>query len=279
MTTITHKETYKIQRAFFYGCSNTAGTELVDADLLGISFQETNKIKNKHQKNPTVFYTDLYSRLQGEDKSSKYYDEMCKQHSYAKHLCDLLKVEYFNFSEPGSSNKRILFNIMTHVTEGRFKKGDVVFVGVTSPLRDMLFDEDGNITNFLFGHKNSLNERQEHYESLLLMNTDYQIALNNIIILQAIESLLFRENIPCVLIETHPYCEHSNEKYSDFEIKTLETHNLQQIYRYTINRINFAPVGSPYKYEGERCGFGHPTLEHHRMFANELYQYLRRNND
>jgi hypothetical protein len=284
MAKIYHNNSeYTIKRAIFYGCSNTAGTELADADIFDMSLQEVNELKLSLSR--TAWNNKLYAKvalIQKNllDSARAYYDKMCNEYSYAKHLGDMLSVECVNFAEPGSSQKKILFNILSDLSKGYYKSGDVVFVGATSPVRDMIIDDTGELHNFVMSHKTSLDHLSSVYEALMIVNNEYQVALNNMILLRTIHSVLHQEKIPCVFIETHPYTPHpsvgvhSNEKFVHQPTNKPVIKQLKKIYQDTLNKINFVPVGTVYKYDGDKCAFGHAGPEHHKLFAQEVYEYL-----
>lgn len=278
MVKIYHNDAqYDIKRAIFYGCSNTAGTELADADIFEMSLQEVNELKLSCSR--IEWNNKLYYRVA--NSTNMTYDQLCYQYSYARRLSGLLSVEYVNLAEPGSSHKKMLFNIMSDIARGYYKQGDVVFIGATSPVRDMIIDDNGDLHNFVMSHKTTLGEDlASTYEALMIINNQYQVALNNMILLRAMHSILLQENIPCIFIETHPYTPHptigihSNEKFVHEQTNKSLINNLKKIYQDTLDRINFVPVGTVYKYGGDRCAFGHASSDNHKLFAREMYEYL-----
>lgn len=189
----------------------------------------------------------------------------------------MLSAEYVNFAEPGTSQKRMLFNIMSHMVNDYYRPGDVIFVGITSPLRDMIIDDTGQLYNFIVS--NTQKPFESLFDAMIALSNKYQVALNNMIILRTLQSVLHQENIRCVFVETHPYTEsafgeHSNEAFLRTETDIDLIINLKKIYQDTIDRLNCAPVGTMYKYQGEKCAYGHASVENHRQFATELYDYL-----
>lgn len=275
MTLIYHNSRqHEIKRAIFYGCSNTAGTELPDADILGMTLEQVNEVKKNYVNKTTQWYTKLFSELPvNTANKSKEYNRLCNRYSYARYLSDYLNVEYINFAEPGSSHKKILFNILDHITTDFYQEGDVVFVAATSPLRDYIIDDNGHGLNFIMSHKETLLQLSPLYESLIQLNNDYYLALNNMIILKAIHDSLAVKNIQCIFIETHSYSEHANGAFLNLPTKTDITKRLMQTYRKILKEIRFAP-GNLYLYQGTFCGFGHAGPGMHKMFAMDLYKYL-----
>lgn len=279
-------EEYNIKRAIFYGCSNTAGSELADADIFDMSLKEVNTLKMRYGR--SNWNAQLYSKVDTmldprcSELAIDRYVKLCNQYSYAKHLSDMLSTEYVNFAEPGTSQKKILFNILSDIANGYYKDGDVVFIGATSPVRDMIIDEEGNLHNFIMSHRHTLKKLETLYDALIQINNEYQVALNNMIILRSIQTVLHQENIPHIFIETHPYIpypddpssQHSNLKFLKTKTDIDLIKRLKTIYKDTFDRLNFVPVGSMYKYKGERCAYGHAGIEAHKMFATEIYDYL-----
>jgi hypothetical protein len=283
MAQIFHNnEQYDIKRSIFYGCSNTAGTEVPDHYIMNTTFEQVNKMKMS--QTPTQWYSKLFESVGGTSPDKREtYNEICKTYSYAKKVSDLLEVDCLNFSEPGSSNKKFLVNILSHITEDFYKEGDVVFIGATSPYRDYLFDGKGKEINYIMGHRGTLFNLIHLEECLVELNSDYQICLNNMICLRSIKDALATVNIPCIFIETHPYfiddryVMHSNVKSFDIDTSSpKELLQLHNIYMDTINRLNFVPLRSIYHYmNGPNCGLGHPNEHSHLLFAQVLYRYLK----
>ena len=175
MAQIFHNnEQYDIKRSIFYGCSNTAGTEVPDHYIMNTTFEQVNKMKMS--QTPTQWYSKLFESVGGTSPDKREtYNEICKTYSYAKKVSDLLEVDCLNFSEPGSSNKKFLVNILSHITEDFYKEGDVVFIGATSPYRDYLFDGKGKEINYIMGHRGTLFNLIHLEECLVELNSDYQI--------------------------------------------------------------------------------------------------------
>jgi hypothetical protein len=117
-------------RIVAYGCSYTAGDELVDHVILGISFDECNKLKNLSNKADT---TDFYKKLP-KDILSKI-EIANRQASWAGQLAMLLNKPFLNRAKGGSGIDEILFNIVSDRTSKIISDTDLIIVGLTYPER------------------------------------------------------------------------------------------------------------------------------------------------
>ena len=65
-------------------------------------------------------------------------EEYQRSHSWPKYLSDLMKVDYKNNGEIGSTNYRIFSNIFEQYSDDKIKEDDLIIIMWSSPIRDHL---------------------------------------------------------------------------------------------------------------------------------------------
>lgn len=116
-------------RILAYGCSWTAGDELLDHEIIGVSFSECNRIKNEC-KHPNVFNAkyNITNRC-----------EINRNASWAAQLAKLMNIPFENRAIGGSSMDHIYYNIYIDMLKEHIGPRDLVLVGLTSPNRFLQF--------------------------------------------------------------------------------------------------------------------------------------------
>lgn len=116
-------------RIVAYGCSWTAGDELLDHEILGVSFSECNRLKREHDS-PNSF-NEKYNII-----------EPCainRNASWAAQLAKLLNKPFENRAVGGSSMDHIYYNVYIDMIKGNITDRDLILVGLTSPNRFLQF--------------------------------------------------------------------------------------------------------------------------------------------
>lgn len=125
-----------ITRIVAYGCSFTAGDELMDHVTMGVGFEECNEIKRKYlgkntygavKKNVPMAMGDFYK-----DYGDRLDDRLCGNSSWAAQVADMLGVPVVNRAIKGSGLDEHYFGIYRDWHKGLIQDGDLVLVGLTS---------------------------------------------------------------------------------------------------------------------------------------------------
>jgi len=119
----------KFDRIIAYGCSWTAGDELLDHEILGVSFAECNRLK-KEFRFPNIF-NKKYNIIEP--------CEINRNASWAGQLAKLLGKPFENRARGGSCMDHIYFNVYMDMLNGSITDRDLVLVGLTSPNRFFQF--------------------------------------------------------------------------------------------------------------------------------------------
>ena len=241
-------------RIIAYGCSYTAGEELLDHEVLGISFEECNRLKNlSNKEDPSSFYKTLSKIVM--DKI-----EITNQHaSWAGQLAKKLNKPLVNRAKGGSGIDEILFNIVADRTSKVISDKDLVVVGLTYPER-IIHITDNQIITLHLGHPHRWPSRDEHKATVQLWN-------NSNTLFNYYKSLFILTKLG-LNIKLQPICmptlDTVNKKLRDQVIIPL-TNEISDYMFFTTETLN---LDFPYK-----CGFGHVAVEAHIELADKLYKH------
>jgi len=136
MVKISIKDTpFDIKRIVAFGCSFTAGTEILDYQLNPYFVDLKNKL-DAYQ---------WWEKLKEDIEQMEFQMELRKKelnHSWAAHLAIQLGVDFINFAEPGNSNEKMYWQIEQKLESGEITNDDLVLVGLTGAQRSMFFSSD-----------------------------------------------------------------------------------------------------------------------------------------
>ena len=263
-------------RLISFGCSFTSGAELIDHELLGISFDDCNKIKQKWLSDKKTMhhfeaYVSSIARI-----TPKEYAEMCSKRSYASKLADKLGLEHVNYAIPGASVDHMVLDLFReHYTQKINAKTDLVFLGITLPHRYLSFSPAGTGVphSRVMSHRDFF-DADVHYNDYKVMQTffcalqnfkNFCIANNFDFYMQpmTIKELLFYN-------PTNPKANMFADIYYDWQYLPTFERILQEILEYAVDPnlslhfpMNFTP-----------CGFDHPPESVHERFSKELYDKI-----
>lgn len=167
-------------RLISFGCSFTSGAELIDHEVLGISFEECNKIKHQwiSDRKPLHKFENYVAR-EGKMTSEEYINASSKR-SYAAKLADKLGLEHVNYAIPGSAVDHMVLDLFRgHYTAKLNPKTDLIFLGMTSPHRYLSFSPEntGAACSRVISDRD-FEDADMHYNDYKVMQT-YLFALQN----------------------------------------------------------------------------------------------------
>ena len=271
-----------IERAVFFGCSFTAGDELYDHLLLGITEDECDALKRK--KGPHAFYHDLiYPKL-----SWPACENYGKTFSWAQKLTNKLQVENLNLARGGAGAKQIFLAVQHYIEEHLPKKTDVVFIGTT--FIERLFNIDENC----LGHVHVLGFKNRYidwkiedllqfftYPEMYVSYYSYYAAIIDILAAKGIEVVFVRMMSNHFFDECEKkFIEHMKnlEKSRDFSNNNyyyaLALSHKSHVDRHTLDITSLTELSFP---EGENGGvyaFGHPKELAHAKLATEIFEEI-----
>lgn len=141
--------TVQFNRVVAYGCSFTAGSELLDY-MLAPHLSESEIDKIKRDKSWTSFYEqhsnpELWNYIRTEQGN----------HSWAKWFANHFPgAGYINRAVMGSSAQGMVASIEIDLANGNLNDTDLIIVGLTSPDRWLYFDKTGKTETPIFGWSN-----------------------------------------------------------------------------------------------------------------------------
>ena len=264
------------KRLISFGCSFTSGSELIDHELLGISFDECNKKKQKWQSDKKTMhqfegYVSSTARI-----TPKQYIEMGSKRSYASKLADKLGLEHVNYAIPGGSVDHMVLDLFReHYTQKINPQTDLVFLGITLPHRYLTFSpEQTGIPHSRVMSDRDFHDSDVHYNDYKVMQTfffalqnfkNFCIANNFDFYMQPvpIKELLFYNR-------TNRKANMFAEIYYDWQYLLTFERIWQEILEYAVD----ANLSLPHPMDFIPCGFEHPPESAHERFSKELYDKI-----
>lgn len=182
MVKLTIKEnTFNVKRILAFGCSFTAGTEILD-DRLNPYFVD---LKNK------LDAYQWWEKLKKDSEQMKLQLELRKQepnHAWPAHLASYLGIDFVNYAQPGNSNELMYWQILQKLESGEITEHDLVLIGTTGTQRSMFFSSTHpEPVSFLLSHAESY--RVELSDQITKYFTDDRLLWNYYRDLKSFESI------------------------------------------------------------------------------------------
>ena len=261
----------RIDRVVAYGCSWTAGSELMDHVHMGVSFDKCNTIKKTYIATGKT-HENMHKFIKKYDIGNPTLVDLNRRSSWAGQVASLLGKPLDNRAEGGSSLDQIYFTLYNDFIKGNILDTDLVLVGITTPYRVARFGYHG-VGSVQLGYH--FREGKEEDKSLIeLFNDDY-LVYSYFKTLQLFGALKDKINIRLqpVIKELYP---HGTETFI-FNIKhTREYANtvwnsLQDVFLLEAEYLrDYIVDGIP-----KRCGFLHQPIESHTELANKIYNQVK----
>lgn len=258
------------KRLVSFGCSFTSGHEIIDHELLNISFDECNAIK---EKIGSIVKFDHYL----EEKTGKSIRELSKissRRAYAAKLASKLNLDYMTYAWHGHALEHSVLLFLNALCEKKLDpKTDLLFFGLTSPQRFLHFGPEGaDLTRVI--HE-PLNDIDLYYNSYKIMQT-FGFSL------QQIYTTCKSLNFDFIMQPVSPkhfmkYDEKVYNYYSDinrgWKFLPLFDKIVDDSLEYSIDQdVNLHIFQDPKIHK--RCQFRHPIEEVHELFAEHLYDKI-----
>jgi hypothetical protein len=134
----------QIHRLVAYGCSYTQGAELADADFIpGLTIDQINSEKNL-LGNPG-FYNKYLGSWFADTRGATIREKEILRAWPSKLIKELgVQWSYLNRARPGSSMQEIVFTLEKDLYNGVIGDNDLIIIGITSPLRVLRFNDQGD---------------------------------------------------------------------------------------------------------------------------------------
>jgi hypothetical protein len=272
-------------RLISFGCSFTAGSELIDHEVLGISFDECNKMKHQWiaDRKPMHKFEDYVSRA-GKMTLEEYINFSSKR-SYAAKLADKLGLEHVNYAIPGSAVDHMVLDLFRgHYTKKLNPETDLIFLGMTTPHRYLSFSpEKTGVPVSRVMSDRDFEDSDMHYNDYKVMQT-YLFALQNFKNFCIVNNFYFymQPSFPKeLLFYNDPKSRHGNmfaDMYVDWQYLPTFKEIFQGILDYSIDpAISLFTAYNNQMHDlvtPPLCGFKHPPEIAHVLFAEALYDKI-----
>lgn len=240
-------------RIVAYGCSYTAGDELLDHEILGISFEECNKLKSlSNKEDPNSFYKKLTPSLITSIETTN------SKASWAGQLAKKLNKPFLNRAKGGSGIDEILVTIISDRTTDIILDRDLIVVGLTYPER-MLHITDNQMFTLHLSHPHRWPSIDTHKASIELWNNSNTL-LNYYKSLFILTKLGLNIRLQPIC---HPALHDTNKKLHEQVLIPLNNE---------ISDYMFSPTETLNTNYPKRCGFGHVAVEAHIELADKIYK-------
>lgn len=254
-------------RILAYGCSYTAGDEIMDHIVMGVSFEECNQWKRDYLKNKTASLS--YTAKFKQDFNIKWDDPLHRNSSWAAQLAELLDLSFENRAMNGSGIDEQYLKIYSDYSQGLILDNDLVLVGLTSMNRMIDFRLKEKITTLI--SKNIPNDVGSKLY-LDMYNDDY-------VVFHYFKTLkLFNDLATKIQLMMQPM---TNDMMGDQLDKLNLPHTrvfAELVWKESINNIllpeeflRLPVIDSILK----RCEFGHPPLESHIELAKKIHKQIK----
>lgn len=256
--------------SYFFGCSMTEASESADHELLGISREECDKLKKKH--NFLTFGKYLYAEVKKKHnlKDSELYDfitERYRKKSWAKYLSNYIKTDYVNLAVGGTGFEYLLMVLEKHIDLINPRE-DIVFIGLTSMDRYFVLDDYWAADNRFLAYG-------DHPYDVLTENTfkwNFWRQIRHITLLLESRNIRYYL-VPVMLHETWYPCEDKFFQFGYLVNKFKENVDdkivpVKQLLTELRERVP--------DYKKFITGHGHVYEEAHQLYAQLIYEAIKK---
>jgi hypothetical protein len=250
-------------RIVAYGCSFTAGSELMDHVHLKMSFDKCNEIKQR-----------MSSSLKNVRKFIDYFkieeaDALNRQHSWVAYLSRKLNKPFENRAEGGSGLDQIYFKIYTDLNAGLISKNDLVIVGLTGISRIVTFNHD-KVQSLLLGWQ--ISEKNSDDKKLIELLTDEWLIFNYYKTLKLLIQLSDKINIRFQFMMP-------NARIDQYDSLKCVSQYITEIWNEIQPLVLFPDAAFCLAPGQQMCGFKHWPVQSHIDLANKIYKNIINNTD
>jgi len=247
-------------RILAYGCSYTAGDEIMDHIILGITFEECNQWKRDYLNKSlaSVAYTSKFKT----DFDIRWDDPLHRASSWAAQVAKMVDLPFENRAMNGSGLDEHYIKIYSDYEKGLILDSDLVLIGLTSMNRMIDFRSKERIATLI-----SRNIPDDVGSRLLLeiYNDDYIVYqyFKTLSLLNSLSSKMKLLMQPMV---------------NDMLPSQLNKLDLQHSRQYANSiwrecRPNI--LSEFYLGNSPKCEFGHPALESHIDLAEKIHGTIK----
>ena len=261
----------KYKRLVVYGCSFTAGDELADSIVLGMTEDEVDLLKRSGMPRE-----ELYGKLHHECI------RVGKTLTWARWVADHYNVPYSNRAQGGGSLQQMVYRMERDYYNGVTHEDDLVIVGLTSMFRWFQFSNKGQEMSWVFSSEMcgmpQLNESLvEYYVTPQNIIWNYHLYLNYMQMLADKRKNIFAVNAIAPFSSEIAFTSSLQDaKLSKDFTKTLDGFE----YPFLLNpKYGMGQIYAHLPKEEATHGYGHPKVKYHKEFAKLVAEWIDRLND
>lgn len=262
--------TRQIDRVVAYGCSWTAGSELMDHVHMGVSFDKCNTIKKTYISTGKT-HENMHKFIDKYNIGDPVNVDRNHRSSWAGQLASLLGKPLENRAEGGSSFDQSYFELYRDYHTGKILPTDLVLFGTTTAYRTVKF-RDHSVGSVQLGY-HFREDKVEDRSLIELFNDDY-LVFTYFKTLSILGSLKAKMNI-----RLQPVVKGLNPFSEEFEFSTIHSRNYAQHVWNEIQDVLLLPDEYLREYivdgKPKRCGFLHEPVESHTELANKIYNQVK----
>jgi hypothetical protein len=246
-----------INRILAYGCSYTAGDEIMDHVIMGVTLEECNRLKKEYIAKETA--TTLQFK---NDFNIKWDEPLHRANSWAAQVAKLVNLPFENRAMNGSGLDEHYLKIYSDYEKGLILDSDLVLVGLTSMNRMIDFRSKRKITTLVsrlipddVGSKLLLDLYNDDYMAYHYFKT---LSLLNglsskmkLLMQPMVNEMLFKQLNKLDLRHTRHY---AHNIWRECQPNILSQYHLERL---------------------PECEFGHPALECHIKLAEKIYENVK----
>ena len=258
------------KRLVSFGCSFTSGHEIVDHELLNISFEECNSLKKKIGS--ISKFDEYLEKTTG--KCIRSLSDISSKRAYAAKLSEKLNLEYKTYAWHGHALEHSVLLFLQALHKGELNPAtDLLFFGLTTPQRYLHFGPDGrDLTRVIHSPFNNIDY---FYNSYKIMQT-YGFCLQQI--LATCKEAKFDFILqPVVPVKFMKYNQEEHNYYADmigcWEFMPLFDKILNESLEYSIDAATHLHDFIDHDIH-KTCQYLHPCEEVHDLFAEHLYDKI-----
>jgi hypothetical protein len=249
-----------INRIVAYGCSYTAGDEIMDHVIIGVTLEECNRLKKEYLAKGTASSANA-SKFKN-DFNIQWNEPLHRASSWAAQVAKLVNLPFENRAMNGSGLDEHYIKIYSDYEKGLILDSDLVLVGLTSMNRMIDFRSKERIATLI-----SRNIPDDVGSRLLLeiYNDDYIVYqyFKTLSLLNSLSSKMKLLMQPMV---------------NDILFKQLNKLDLRHTRHYAHNIWRECQPSILSEFHLERsleCEFGHPALESHIELAEKIHENIK----
>ena len=251
-------------RVIAYGCSLTAGDELMDHVFMNMSFEKCNSIKRQ-------FILDSNKRIDAGFKFRRTYNiktadkELNCNHSWAAYLAKHLNLPFENRAKSGSSIDQVYFTIYHDLLSSSISNTDLILVGLPPQYRIIDFRNPQKVLSLSNLH---LDKDNLEHKLLIDMFNDDSAFFHYFKTVELLCNLKINIRIQPMISDMVPNSSYKINHTKDY-INSVWNNSVK-------NMLLSEECLRPRVVNGElkNCGFGHPPVESHILLAEKIYNQV-----